>query len=166
MKILGIDPGFATTGYGILRVVGSRVCPIAHGCIKTSPRETTSNRLLTLAQGVEELIEVHDPTVLAIEELFFNTNAKSAMLVGQARGVVLLTAAGKGLDIAEYTPLQVKQGVVGYGRANKTQVQEMVKVILNLETIPRPPDAADALAVAICHAHGFPLAKHLERARG
>lgn len=123
------------------------------GVLRTAADIELSKRLLILFDAIEELLEKYRPEVMAVEELFFNTNVKTAIKVGHGRGVALLTAAKAGIDVYEYTPLQVKQAVVGYGRAKKEQVQQMVKVLLNLEKIPKPDDAADALAVAICHAH-------------
>ncbi len=151
MDILGIDPGLATTGYGIVRKNGQDYDPVVYACIKTVSGNDLSSRLLILYNGVLEIIEKFNPEVVAVEELFFNTNAKSALLVGQARGVILLAAAHAGLPVYNYTPLQVKQGVVGYGRAEKHQIQEMVRLMLKLKTVPKPVDAADALAVALCH---------------
>lgn len=158
MRVLGLDPGMAKTGYGIIEITGHKFKGIAYGCIETPPQLEEMQRLLELYQQLEELIRTYQPSVLVVEELFFNKNSRTAMAVGQARGVVLLAAAQQDLDVVEYTPLQVKQGVVGYGRATKRQVQEMVKILLGLEEIPRPDDAADALAVAICYAHSLPLA--------
>ncbi|MGI6574611.1 MAG: crossover junction endodeoxyribonuclease RuvC [bacterium] len=166
MFILGIDPGIAITGYGIIEVMGHKFRAIDYGCIKTATRHEDTQRLLELHTQLGELIVNYQPSVMAVEEIFFNKNTRTAMSVGQARGVALLTAARFDLDVVEYTPLQVKQGIVGYGRANKQQVQEMVKVLLGLEQIPQPDDAADALAIAICHAHALPLAGRLERLKG
>ncbi|NLJ33875.1 MAG: crossover junction endodeoxyribonuclease RuvC [Firmicutes bacterium] len=163
MLVLGIDPGMATTGYGLLRVTGHAYKVLDFGCIKTAPQMGVTQRLVELYQGLEDLLNTHRPAAVAVEELFFNKNVKTAMAVGQARGVILVAAALKEIDVVEYTPLQVKQGVVGYGRASKKQVQEMVKTLLKLEEIPKPDDAADALAVAICHAHALPLMAHLQR---
>lgn len=153
MRIIGIDPGFAITGFGVVDYKGNKFSTVDYGVIKTEPGIEFSNRLLILYNGLEKLIEQYKPDVMAVEELFFNTNVKTAIKVGHGRGVALLTAAKAGLEVFEYTPLQVKQAVVGYGRAKKDQVQQMVKVLLNLETIPKPDDSADALAVAICQAH-------------
>ncbi|NLP19013.1 MAG: crossover junction endodeoxyribonuclease RuvC [Firmicutes bacterium] len=163
MLVLGIDPGMATTGFGVLEVEGQDYKAIDFGCIRTSPRLEVTQRLVQVYQGLQNLIDTYSPVSVAVEELFFNKNVKTAMAVGQARGVILVAAALKGIDVVEYTPLQVKQGVVGYGRASKRQVQEMVKILLELEVIPKPDDAADALAVAICHAHALPLMAHMQR---
>lgn len=153
MIILGIDPGLATTGFGLIRHQQNRFEVIQYGVIRTPSKTPLPERLLKIGEGIQTLIKQYKPENAAIEELFFNTNAKSAFLVGQARGVTVYTVAAAGLPVYEYTPLQVKQGVAGYGRAEKGQVQLMVKTLLNLKEIPRPDDAADALAIAICHAH-------------
>lgn len=153
MIILGIDPGIAIMGYGIIKYIGNRFDVVEYGAITTSNKFTTAERLKKIYEELNNLISIYDPEAIAIEELFFNTNAKTALLVGQARGVAILAAANNNKQLFEYTPLQVKQGVVGYGRADKKQVQQMVKMILNLEKIPKPDDVADALGVAICHAH-------------
>ena len=153
MIILGIDPGTAITGYGLVSHEGNHLKRITHGVIRTSPELPMATRLSRIYQGLGELMAQYQPEVVAVEELFFNKNVRTALAVGQARGVILLSAATAGLEIAEYTPLQVKQAVVGYGRAEKMQVQEMVRVLLCLSEIPKPDDAADALAIAICHAH-------------
>lgn len=153
MRILGIDPGTAITGYGVLDQTGNRLSPQTVGVIRTPSDMDMPLRLTVIYRELGEIIEKYRPDAIAVEQLFFNKNVRTALSVGQARGVVLLTAAQANLAIAEYTPLQVKMAVVGYGGAEKKQVQEMVKVLLNLETIPRPDDAADALAIAICHAH-------------
>ena len=153
MIILGIDPGLAITGFGIIEHEGNHFRAIQYGVIRTPSQTPLPDRLVKIREGIQTLIDQYQPDSVAIEELFFNTNAKSAFLVGQARGVAVVTAAAAGLPIYEYTPLQVKQGVAGYGRADKTQIQQMVKTLLNLKEIPRPDDAADALAIAMCHAH-------------
>ena len=153
MLILGIDPGLATLGYSIVEKKGNKFKAIDYGVIKTSADKISFNRLEKIHNELKQIIEEYKPDNMAVEELFFNKNVKTAIKVGQARGVILLTGAESDLNVGEYTPLQVKQGVVGYGRASKAQVQQMVKALLNLEEIPRPDDAADALAVAICHGH-------------
>ena len=153
MVIIGIDPGFAITGYGIIDYTGNKFRLLDVGAITTQPDLELSDRLLVLNLKLDELISKYKPDAMAVEELFFNTNVKTAIKVGHGRGVALLSAAKAGIKVYEYTPLQVKQAVVGYGRAKKEQVKQMVKVLLNLDKIPKPDDAADALAVAICHAH-------------
>jgi crossover junction endodeoxyribonuclease RuvC len=151
--ILGIDPGTAITGYGIVVYEGNHYHVVSYGVLNSSKTEAPASRLNKIYEGINSLIDTHRPDAMAIEELFFNKNAKTVIQVGQARGVALLAAQRRHLSIFEYTPLQVKQAVVGYGRAEKQQVQFMVKAILNLQEIPRPDDAADALAIAICHGH-------------
>lgn len=151
MIILGIDPGIAIVGYGLIECIGNNFKPIDYGVIRTDAKIAFPERLKIVYDEMEKIIDIYTPQDLAVEELFFNKNVKTAIKVGQARGVEILAAVNKGLDIYEYTPLQIKQGVVGYGRASKRQVQDMVKILLNLKKIPKPDDAADALAVAICH---------------
>lgn len=153
MVIIGIDPGFAITGYGIIEYSWNKFKLMDVGVITTEAHTELSDRLLTLNNELDVLISRYQPDAMAVEELFFNTNVKTAIKVGHGRGVALLSAAKAGIKVYEYTPLQVKQAVVGYGRAKKEQVQQMVKVLLNMDKIPKPDDAADALAVAICHAH-------------
>lgn len=153
MIILGIDPGIAILGFGIVKYEGNKFTTISYDAIKTESKISMPQRLAIIHNGLSELIGTYKPDVVAVEELFFNKNVKTALTVGHARGVILLTAYEAGLGIYEYTPLQVKQAIVGYGRAEKQQVQQMVKVILNLNAVPKPDDVADALAVAICHAH-------------
>lgn len=157
MIILGIDPGFAIVGYGIVEYSGNKFKTIDYGAITTNNKITFPERLKIVYDELTDIIEKYKPDCIAIEELFFNKNVKTAINVGQARGVILLSAINSGAEVYEYTPLQIKQGVVGYGRAEKKQVQEMVKVILNLKAAPKPDDTADALAVAICHAHSGSL---------
>ncbi|MBI2613924.1 MAG: crossover junction endodeoxyribonuclease RuvC [Candidatus Levybacteria bacterium] len=152
MKILGIDPGIARCGWGIVEVQNAKCKVQNYGCAETKVNIPVEKRLLTVYKAITELIKKHKPDVLAIEELFFNTNAKTALIVGQARGVVLLAAANFGLKTAIYTPLQVKMAITGYGRAEKAQIGQMVKVLLKLPEIPKPDDVADALAVALTHA--------------
>ncbi len=149
--ILGIDPGIADTGYGVIEKdkKNNLVC-ITYGSIKTEANTKLADRLNILNKKLDKIIKKYRPEKIAVEELFFCKNIKTALIVGQARGVILLTAKQNNLPISEYTPLQVKQAVSTYGQASKKQVQNMVKLILNLKEIPRPDDAADALAVAIC----------------
>ncbi len=153
MIILGIDPGLAITGFGLIKYEQNNFKVIQYGVIRTPSKTPLPDRLVKIGEGIETLVQQYKPDCAAIEELFFNTNAKSAFLVGQARGVAVVTVASAGLPVYEYTPLQVKQGVAGYGRADKNQIQQMVKTLLNLKEIPKPDDAADALAIAMCHAH-------------
>ncbi|MDD7363357.1 MAG: crossover junction endodeoxyribonuclease RuvC [Peptoniphilus sp.] len=153
MRILGIDPGLATMGYGIIDVEGSRLRPIEYGTIETSSKTAYSKRLYQLFEELTKIIRESEPDEVAMEELFFNKNITTAISVAQARGVEILACMQEGLEIYEYTPLQIKQAVVGYGRADKRQVQEMVKMYLHLKEIPRPDDAADGLAIAITHIH-------------
>ena len=156
MIILGIDPGLATVGYGVVNYEKNRFTTINYGAIITPPHTPVHDRLKKIYEDMQELIEAYKPAELAIEELFYNTNQKTIIPVCEARGVLLLCAHQNKLNISEYTPLQVKQSVVGYGRAEKIQVQTMVKNILKLEKLPKPDDAADALALAVCHAHAKP----------
>ncbi len=153
--IMGIDPGFAIMGYGIINYQGNHFQVLDYGALKTPADMALPNRLLLIEKGLVELIGKHKPEAVSIEDLFFNTNSKTAIKVGQGRGVCLLCAARAGIPVYEYTPLQVKQGVTGYGRADKNQVQYMVRILLGLNEIPKPDDAADALAIAICHAHSY-----------
>jgi len=154
MIILGIDPGTATTGYGVIESNKGKLKVVDYGCILTDKKSKMPERLDFLGEELKKIIKKYKPQAMAVEELFFFKNAKTIITVGQARGVILFVGKniGKktGLDIFEYTPLQVKQAVVGYGRADKKQVQSMVKAILSLNEVPKPDDAADALAVAIC----------------
>ena len=159
MLVLGLDPGLATTGYGLVRRTGNHLEGVAFGTVRTTPDQPIPLRLLSIHRELSALMLSHSPDAVAVEQLFFSKNTRTAMAVGQARGVAILAAAGAGLAVAEYTPLQVKQAVVGYGRAEKRQVQEMVRVLLALRDLPRPDDAADALAIAICHAHALRLNK-------
>ena len=153
MRVLGIDPGSETTGWGVVEGDARAYRAVEFGTVKASPRERFAVRLLKISDGVEELIARFQPDVCAVEEMFFAANVKTALKLGQVRGVVLLIAARAGLEINEYSPRLVKQTVVGYGNAEKHQVQEMVKVLLRMGSVPEPHDAADALAIAICHFH-------------
>lgn len=153
MRVLGIDPGTAITGYGVVEERAGELSLVECGVIRTSPEAGLPARLKEIYQAVQGLIARLAPAAVAVEALFFNTNVRTAFAVGQARGVCLLAAAQAHLPVYEYTPLQVKQAVVGYGRAEKQQIQEMVRLMLRLEDIPRPDDAADAVAIAICHHH-------------
>ncbi len=157
MRILGIDPGVAIVGFGVLDYVATKLTPVQYGCITTEANSDPALRLQQIYHTTLQLIDRYEPQAMAIEKLFFNRNVTTALAVGQARGVLLLAAKERGLAIAEYTPLQVKQAIVGYGQAEKKQVQEMVRMFLRLKDIPKPDDAADALAIAICHAHSSGL---------
>ena len=152
MRILGIDPGYAIVGWGVIDYENSRFRVVDYGSVQTKAGTDTVERLEKVYQGINTIIERYKPEHMAIEELFFNTNATTAIVVAEARGVTLLAARQHGLKIGEYTPLQVKQAVVGYGLAEKRQVMDMVRRLLKLKAVPRPDDAADALALAICHA--------------
>ncbi len=153
MRILGIDPGYAILGWGVLDVEGNHFKAVAYDSILTDKDTPMPKRLSQLYDGLQEIIAKYKPDEASIEELYFNNNAKTAIMVGEARGVAVLACEKGGLDVSEYTPLQIKQALVGYGRADKKQVQQMVKTILNLDAVPKPDDTADALAAAICHAH-------------
>ena len=153
MKILGIDPGSDRTGYGCVEVDGSRQRVVTSGAIRTSPRASFPEKLLAVHAGLTGLIAETRPDAVAIENVFHAVNARSALKLGHARGVAMLAAVQAGLPVAEYTPAEVKRAVVGYGRAEKHQVQQMVKLLLGLSVVPTPHDAADALAVALCHSH-------------
>ena len=147
---MGIDAGLATVGYGVITYDGRCACT-DYGTICTPKEKTLAERLVIISCAVEKLIDIYSPDAVAIEEVFFNTNAKTAISVSHARGVIICTALKKGCKLYEYTPLQIKQGLTGYGRADKQQVQHMVAALLSLKSLPKPDDAADALAVALCH---------------
>ena len=152
--VVGIDPGTAITGYGIIREQENGDLEwVSHGVIKTPSNWDEPQRLLEIYHKLNDIFASYKPDCCAVEKLFFQKNVKTAILVGQGRGAALIAAAEAKLSVGEYTPLEIKQAVVGYGNADKQQVQKMVKILLNLEEIPRPDDAADALAVAICHLH-------------
>jgi len=162
MRVLGIDCGTGYTGYGVVDLLSDgrnnnnkndRLVCIACGAIKVSPRDPMPTRLSRISIGLQELISQHRPDRVAIEDVFYAANVKSALKLGQVRGVAMLAAASAGIEVAEYSPLSIKSAVVGYGRAEKHQVQQMVTRLLNLDQIPEPADAADALAIAICHLH-------------
>ena len=157
MRILGIDPGIAIVGFGFIDKEGSKLTPVQYGCIQTEAHTPTEERLLQVYEATLQLLDKYKPDAMALEKLFFNRNVTTAFTVGQARGVQILAAVQRGIPVAEYTPLQVKQAVVGYGKAEKKQVQEMVRMFLKLKAIPKPDDVADALAVAVCHAHSSTL---------
>ena len=157
MLVLGIDPGTATTGYGLVREAGGGLEAIDYGVILTEPGQPLPNRLQILYRELSSLVQRHQPSSAAVEELFFSRNTRTAMSVGQARGVILLALADAGLPIGEYTPMQVKQAVTGYGGATKAQIQDLIRMLLGLPERPHPDDAADALAIAICHVHSAHL---------
>jgi crossover junction endodeoxyribonuclease RuvC len=159
MLTLGIDPGVAITGFGLVKEKSDRLVFLNCGCILTTPKENAQQRLAKIFGEVKQLILQHRPDAIAVERLYFGENSKTAMAVGQARGIILLAAAEARIKIAEYTPLEVKLAVTGYGKADKKQIQQMVKTLLKLDAIPKPDDAADALAIAICHLHSYRLAE-------
>jgi crossover junction endodeoxyribonuclease RuvC len=153
MRVLGVDPGSETTGWGVVEGEARRYTLIEYGTIKAPPRDPFATRLLRISDGIDSIIARHKPNAFSIEEAFYATNVKVALKLGQVRGVLLLAAERARLEIHEYSPRLVKQTVVGYGNAEKHQVQEMVRVLLSLKSAPEPHDAADALAIAICHFH-------------
>jgi len=159
MLVLGVDPGMATMGYGLVEEYNGSLRAIDYGVITTAADMKTAERLVRIYDSINHLISHYNPDAVAIEELFFNKNTKTALIVGHARGIAILAAAQKDIPLFEYTPLQVKQAVVGYGRAEKQQVQQMVKILLSLKKIPSPDDAADALAVSICHIHSADMGR-------
>lgn len=152
MMILGIDPGTARLGFGVLRKEGSRLVHVAHGCLETPKTMPHAERLSVLHAALHDLVATHRPELVGVEKLFFQKNVKTAMTVSEARGVTLLALRDRGVPISEHTPMQVKMAVTGYGGADKRQVQEMVRRLLSLSAIPKPDDAADALAIAYCAA--------------
>ena len=160
MRILGIDPGSGSTGYGLIETDGSLHKAILYGAIKTQTRQPFHVRLLKIHQELMRVLSREKADVMAIEEVFHATNVRSALQLGHARGIALLVAAQQGLDVCEYSPLEIKSAVVGYGRAEKNQIQGMVRLLLNLPVIPSPDHAADALAVAICHAHRIKMTNY------
>lgn len=162
MIVAGIDPGTALTGYAFLQVNGNHYEPIDYGCIRTKAKTPLPKRIEKIYSLSSELLDCYHPDVIALERLFFNTNVTTAMAVGNASGVIILAAAEREIPLEMYTPLQVKMALVGYGRAKKQQVQSMVKNLLNLSSPPKPDDAADALAIAICHAHSSGLKEKLK----
>ena len=165
MRVLGIDPGSLKSGYGLVDEQQGQLTVVDYGVIRTVPDTPLAQRLLLISARLQELIARHAPDEVAVEDVFVAKNAQSSLKLGQARGAILLTVAQAGLPVAEYTPLEVKQSVVGYGRADKEQVQQMVKVLLRLKEIPTPDDAADALAFAICHHHSVKVRHQIEGRR-
>ena len=166
MRILGIDPGYAILGYGIIDMEGNRFKAVEYGAVTTEAGIPMPDRLKHLYYSLMEIIDEYRPDCASIEELFFNTNTKTAIKVGEARGVAILACANSGIEIEEYTPLQIKQSLTGYGRADKNQVQTMVKTILNLKAVPKPDDTADALAAAICHGHSGESRRRMKKMMG
>lgn len=162
MIIIGVDPGYAIVGVGVIEYNGNKFRMLEYTAITTVAGMPTVDRLKKIYDEMTLLIDKYKPDAVAIEELFFNSNQKTAINVAQARGVILVSVRNRNIPIYEYTPLQVKQSVTGYGRADKKQVQNMVKMILNLNVIPKPDDAADGLALAICHAHSNKMNKMLD----
>ncbi|MCK5412847.1 MAG: crossover junction endodeoxyribonuclease RuvC [Candidatus Pacebacteria bacterium] len=163
MIILGIDPGTATTGFGVLKSQNNKLEVLDVGCILTDKNLDMPERLDLIAKELKNIIKKYKPQIMAVEELFYFKNKKTVITVAQARGVILFVGKNQGLEICEYTPLQVKQAVVGYGRAEKKQVQQMVKSILDLKEIPKPDDAADALAVAVCCESSYKFEKKISK---
>ena len=161
VRVLGIDPGSLATGYGVVEQSSAGIQALTWGAVRTQARQPLPVRLRRIYEGLSEVIRVWTPEAAVVEKVFFAENAKAALTLGQARGVALLTVANAELSLVEYSALEIKQAVVGYGRAAKEQVQEMVRVLLSLPTAPRPADAADALAAAICHLHSHAWQKKL-----
>lgn len=164
MRVLGIDPGSETLGWGVVDGVGSRYSMVAFGTVKSNPKQPFSQRLLNIYNGVAEVMAEHSPDVLSVEDTFYAVNVGVALKLGQVRGITLLLAEQRGIEIAEYAPRLIKQTVVGNGAADKQQVGHMVKVLLGLKAIPTPHDAADALAIAICHFHHAGLQDKVKQA--
>ncbi|MFQ6000417.1 MAG: crossover junction endodeoxyribonuclease RuvC [Anaerolineae bacterium] len=163
MLTLGIDPGVSVTGYGLVKKRGEDLTLVEYGVVTPGSESPPAQKLKVICDELEEIIVRHRPTDVAVERLFFSRNARTALAVGEARGVALLAAAKNDLPVYEYTPLEVKESLVGYGRATKGQVQELVKIVLGLDFLPEPDDAADALAVAICHLYALQLLDLLEQ---
>ncbi len=162
MIILGFDPGIAIVGFGVIEKNGNVIKPIQYGSIQTKAELETEIRLKQIFDAAKEIISTYKPEAVSIEKLYFNKNVTTAMTVGQARGVLMLAGVELNVPIYEYTPLQIKQALVGYGRAEKKQIQEMVRMYLNLKEIPKPDDVADALAIAICHAHSAKMTNFIK----
>ena len=155
MRVMGIDPGSLCTGYGIVEETGGRLTSVHFGSIASKPKSPFALRLKAIHEGLASVMEEYQPDAVAVEDIFYATNVKSTIKLGQTRGVALLATAQANIDLAEYSPLEVKQSVVGYGRADKHQVRDMVTAILKLEQKPEPLDVSDALAIAICHLHSY-----------
>lgn len=162
MKVLGIDPGSVITGYGLVAGRGSRLICLDRGALRMNSRQSISSRLLFLKNGLVEIIESHRPDVMAVEKVFHSVNFKSTLYLGYVRGIILMVGEELGLPLAEYSATQVKVAITGYGRAEKSQVQHMVKTVLGLPEIPKPADVADALAIAICHIHHAPMMQRIK----
>ena len=157
MRVLGVDPGLAHTGFGIVESERNRLSAVHYGVISSKSSMDLADRLKLIHDGIRDLAEQYKPTDASVEQVFRGANARTSLLLGHARGAAIVALASAGLAVSEFSPLEVKQAVVGYGRASKEQVQEMVRVLLNLESVPKPEDAADALAVAICRIHSQPV---------
>lgn len=159
MVILGVDPGIGRCGWGVIETQGSKIIPLEFGCIETEPNSKIENRLFIISSEIKKIIKEFDPEFLSIEDLFFGTNGKTAFMVGQARGVILLSAGENKIPTFVYTPLQVKIALTGYGRADKNQIAQMVKLLLKLDKIPKIDDTTDALAIALTHAFSAKMGK-------
>lgn len=159
MVILGIDPGIGRIGWGVINVNGGKQSLVDFGCLETDAKISEEKRLIMVHDFIKELVKKYNPEIVAVESLFFAANTKTAFSVGQARGVILLTVSQQGIPLFSYTPLQVKLSISGYGRADKNQIQQMVKSLLNLKQTPKPDDAADGLAIALTHAFNYKLAQ-------
>lgn len=155
MLVLGIDPGYAIVGWGAVNYSGGRLVPVSYGAVTTNADTPFADRLKEIGNDIGTILDKLKPQAISIEKLYFAANTTTAIDVAQARGVIVYEAAKRNIDIFEYTPLQVKQAVVGYGRAEKNQVMELTRQLLKLKSVPKPDDTADALAIAICHAHSF-----------
>ena len=164
MRVLGIDPGSETLGWGVIDGSGAKYALVDFGTVKSNPREQFSKRLVNIYNGIAEIMAEHSPDVLSVEDTFYAVNVGVALKLGQVRGTMLLLAEQRGIEIAEYAPRLVKQTVVGYGNAEKQQVGEMVKILLKLKEVPKPHDAADALAIAICHFHHAGIKQRIKQA--
>lgn len=164
MRVLGIDPGSETLGWGVVDGIGSKYSLVGFGTVKSNPKHSFSSRLLNIYNGVAEVMAEHSPDVLSVEDTFYAVNVGVALKLGQVRGITLLLAEQRGLEIAEYAPRLIKQTVVGHGNAEKQQVGQMVKILLGLKEVPKPHDAADALATAICHFHHAGVANKIKQA--
>lgn len=165
MRVLGIDPGSETLGWGVVDGSGSNYVLVEFGTVKSNPRHAFSKRLLNIYNGVAEVMAEHSPDVLSVEDTFYAVNVSVALKLGQVRGLMLLLAEQRGIEVAEYAPRLIKQTVVGYGNAEKQQIQQMVKLLLKMKTVPTPHDAADALAIAICHFHHAGLSDRINQLR-